>query len=58
MTTHYTDGNNNVTSYEYDSRRRVTKKILPDIVGEHTEIVYSYEDTFNKLNEKQDSIYD
>ncbi|MFZ2190466.1 MAG: CARDB domain-containing protein [Candidatus Magasanikiibacteriota bacterium] len=45
----YTNANGAVSTYTYDSRRRLTKEILPDVNGNHTEKTYTYENNFNRL---------
>lgn len=42
------DGNYNVTKFEYDAKRRLVKKTLPNTEYK-TETLYDYEDTFNKV---------
>ncbi|MFA5813639.1 MAG: RHS repeat-associated core domain-containing protein [Patescibacteria group bacterium] len=52
MVSKLTDAGGNVTQYEYDGRRRLTREILPDISGWHTEIAYEYENIFSRLTKK------
>jgi len=53
MPAKYTDKNGNITLYEYDAERRLTKETPSDAGGWHVETIYSYEDKFNRLTQKQ-----
>ena len=54
MMSNYTDAVGNVTTYEYDAKRRITKETLPDTQDWHMEISYSYFNnlTFSRLQSK------
>ncbi len=51
----YTDGNNNIISYEYDTKRRLSKETLPDTTY-HTVNTFVYEDTFNRMTRKTETV--
>ncbi len=54
----YTDKKNRVTSYNYDGLKRLQTTILPDSDKYHTEIHYTYEDTFNRVKQMEEKVYD
>ncbi len=55
MMTSLTDANGNVHQLFYDNRRRVTREVFPDTADWHTETTYTYENTFNRLTQKQET---
>ncbi|MBP9718302.1 hypothetical protein KBD59_03330 [Candidatus Gracilibacteria bacterium] len=50
------DAAGNVTSYQYDNRRRTTREIPPDTSAWHTEITYEYQNSFNRLTRKTETV--
>ena len=51
-----TDAKGNRYQYQYDNRRRLTREILPDTAGFHTEHGYTYENGFNQMTEKTETM--
>lgn len=53
MPTQYTDKDSNIYAYEYDTKRRMTKKVLPEINNWQTEQNFTYENNFNRLTKEE-----
>ncbi len=46
----------NITSFVYDGLRRMTLQVFPDTQEWHSEIEYTYENNFNRVTEKKETV--
>lgn len=56
MPTRVTNPGGNLTINNYDGRRRLTDVTLPDTTSWQTQVLYTYENTFNKMTEKSEVV--